>query len=227
MVHENWRFQPWYREIKNLLDAHVIGDLHTMSFRKRMGDGWGNDAYLDRQPYFRDYPRLIVYENGIHFIDTFRYLAGEIKSVYAKLRKMNQLIKGEDWAMVMFDFEQDVVGLWDASRYNEPNYPSPRYTFGEFLVEGTDGAIRLYGDGRLTIQQLGTSETPHGYQHENINFSGDCVYRTQSHFVDCMIGGGEFETNGPDYLKSLAVQEAVYQSAGTGKSVDIDYGFYH
>lgn len=222
MVHENWRFQPWYREIKKLLEKGVIGELHTMNFRKRMGDGWGENAYIPRQSYFRDYPRLIVYENGIHFIDTFRYLAGEIQRVYAKLRRMSPVIAGEDWAMVMFEFEKDIVGLWDASRFNEPNYPSPRYTFGEFLVEGYEGAIRLYGDGRMTIQPLGKDERDHEYHHENINFAGDCVYATQRHFVDCFMNGSEFEPNGKDYLKSLAVQEAVYDSAKTGMPVIIN-----
>ena len=48
MVHENWRFQPWYREIKRLLDSGAIGDkIHMMSFRSRMGDGWGQNAYLN------------------------------------------------------------------------------------------------------------------------------------------------------------------------------------
>ncbi|MBN1479876.1 gfo/Idh/MocA family oxidoreductase [candidate division KSB1 bacterium] len=221
MVHENWRFQPWYREIKKLLKKGVIGELHTMNFRKRMGDGWGENAYIPRQPYFRNYPRLIVYENGIHFIDTFRFLAGEILEVYAKLRKMNPVIAGEDWAMILFKFEDDVIGFWDANRYNEPNYPSPRYTFGEFLMEGYEGAIRLYGDGKLTIQPLGKQETEHIYQHKNINFSGDCVYATQRHFIDCLLSGEEFETNGPDYLKSLAGQEAAYRSAEMGMPVQV------
>ena len=221
MVHENWRFQPWYREIKRLIEKGVIGELHTMNFRKRMGDGWGENAYIPRQPYFRDYPRLIVYENGIHFIDTFRYLGGDIHKVYAKLRKMNPIIAGEDWAMVMFEFEKDIVGMWDASRYNEPNFPNPRYTFGEFLVEGYEGSIRLSGDSRITVQPLGKDEINHDYPHENINFAGDCVYTTQRHFVDCFMSGSEFEPNGTDYLKSLAVQEAVYDSANSGIPITV------
>lgn len=31
----------------------------------------------------------------------------------------------------------------EASRYNEANCPDPRYTFGEFLVEGNGGSLRL------------------------------------------------------------------------------------
>ena len=89
MVHENWRFQPWYREIKKLVDGGAIGKIHTMIFRKRMGDGWGENAYIPRQPYFREYPRFIVYENGIHFIDTYRFS----KRFYEYLRRGAECVR--------------------------------------------------------------------------------------------------------------------------------------
>ncbi|MCV9386703.1 Gfo/Idh/MocA family protein [Reichenbachiella ulvae] len=213
MVHENWRFQPWYRQIKQLLDEQLIGQVHTVYFRSRMGDGWGENAYIPRQPYFRDYPRLLIYENGIHFIDTFRYLFGKVERVNAHLRKLNQVIKGEDWAQVQFEFDNGIFATWDASRYNEPNYPNSRYTFGEMLIDGMNGSIRLYPDGMVTVQQLGQDEETQDYTHQNVNFAGDCVFITQRHFVDGLLSGQEFETNGVDYLKSLEVQEAIYDSA--------------
>ncbi len=222
MVHENWRFQPWHREIKKLFDAGTIGKLFFMNWRKRMGDGWGEDAYIPRQPYFRKYPRLIVYENGIHFIDTFRYYCGEIKRVFAYLRKLNPVIEGEDFALINFEFvKDDILAVWDANRYNEPNYPDPRFTFGEFRIDGSEGTIRLYPDGKITVQLLGREETVYSYKLEKINFAGDCVYVTQRHFIDCLLSGDEFETNGADYLKSLAVQEATYRSAETGMPVEV------
>lgn len=212
MVHENFRFQPWHREIKKLLEKETIGRIFTLSFRSRMGDGWGKDAYLARQPYFQKYPRFLVYENGVHFIDTFRYLNGEIARVCAYLRKLNPVIAGEDCALINFEFMNGSLGLWDANRYNESNYSNPRYTFGEFLVEGEEGSIRLYPDGSISIQKLGKEEAWHDYVHRDHGFSGDCCYATQRHFIDRFLDGKEFETNGRDYLKTLAVQEAVYQS---------------
>ena len=31
----------------------------------RMGAGWGDDAYLARQRFFREYPRLVIDETGV------------------------------------------------------------------------------------------------------------------------------------------------------------------
>ena len=52
VVHESFRFQPWYRAIKAQIEAEAIGDVLQLTFRLRPGDGQGAEAYLDRQPYF-------------------------------------------------------------------------------------------------------------------------------------------------------------------------------
>ena len=220
MVHENFRFQPWHREIKKLIERGAIGDrLHSVSCRTRTGDGWQSDAYLARQPYFVTMPRLLIFETGVHFIDTFRFLAGEIDGVFASLRRLNPKIAGEDEGVVLFEFSGGARGVWDASRYHEANCDDPRYTFGEFLIEGDGGSIRLYADGTLTVQPLGETEYDHPYRHEPQNFAGDCVYHTQRHFIDSLLAETEFETSGKDYLNTLRVQEAVYQSSESGQPV--------
>ena len=219
VVHENFRFQPWHREIKKIINQGEVGDLFNLNFRSRMGDGWGKDAYLSRQPYFRDYKKLLIYETGVHFIDTFRYHAGEVKNVFAILKQLNPVIKGEDAGLMILNFENCATALWDANRYNENNLKNPRYTFGEYLIDGSKGSIRLYSDGKLTIQKLGESEKEHTYTHNNIGFAGDCCYIFQRDFIDNLISGSDFETSGENYLKTLLVQDAVYKSAETSLPV--------
>lgn len=220
MVHDNFRFQPWYREIKRLLDDGIVGDrLHTIAVRTRTGDGWQPDAYLARQPYFRTMPRLLILETGVHFIDTLRYLAGEIDGVYASLRRLNPDIAGEDAGIVLFEFAGGACGMWDANRYNEPNCDDPRFTFGETLVEGNGGSLRLDAEGRLTVQRLGEPEREHAYELPRSNFAGDCVYQTQKHFVECLLNGEPFETCGRSYLQTMTVQDAIYESAASGTPV--------
>lgn len=216
MVHDNFRFQPWHREFRRLLTGGAIGRLHSIACRTRIGDGWQPDAYLARQPYFRTMPQLLMFETGVHVIDVYRCLGGEVTRVFARLRRLNDGIAGEDAGVVLFEFANGAVGLWDANRYNESLSPDPRYTFGEFLLEGERGAMRLDEEGRMSVHRLGERARDHAYAHDRRGFAGDCVHATLQHFVDGLRTGGPFETGGREYLKTLAVQEAVYASAASG-----------
>ncbi|MFB3826882.1 MAG: Gfo/Idh/MocA family protein [Bryobacteraceae bacterium] len=219
MVHENWRWQPWYRKIKEIQRAGDIGEFTHATFLMRMGDGWGENAYLDRQPFFRHYPRLLVYETGVHFIDMFRFLLGEVIQVYASLRRLNPVIAGEDAGQVFFKFAGGATAIWDANRYNETESPSPRFTFGELRIDGTGGHLAMDAASNIRMKPLGAPAREVDYARANVNFAGDCVYFTQRHFVDSMLSGSEFESHGGDYLKTLRVADAVYESAATGRAV--------
>jgi len=209
-VHENFRFQPCHRELKKLLDADTIDTPYDFYFQTRIGDGFGPDAYLSRQPCFRVYKRLLIYETGIHFIHTFRFLAGEITEVYSKTRRLNLVINGEDTAMVLFNFENGAWRTCDANRYNEDILPNKRYTFGNFLIEGSGGSIRLDLEGKITIQKLGETSFEHHYTPSTVGFAGDCCHATQQHFIQSLIENKPFETSIDEYLKSLKIQELVY-----------------
>jgi predicted dehydrogenase len=221
MIHENFRWQPWYREIRRLLEAGTLGDLFSINIRMRMGDGWQDDAYLARQPFFRTYPRLFVYETGVHFLDTFRYLGGEIATVYARLQQRNAAIRGEDAAQIVCGFTSGATALLDASRYNEAETANPRYTFGLVRVDGSKGHLELDLEGNLTLKPLGQPSRLLDYPHSREGFAGDCVYAIQRHFVDCLASGAPFENTGEDYLKSIALMEACYRSAAENRVVTL------
>lgn len=216
MVHENFRFQPWHRAIKGLLTSNIIGKPLNTLWRMRLGDGWQSNAYLERQPYFREMPRLLIYETGIHIIDTLRYYFGEPVVVHAKLKKLNPDIKGEDTGMVFMEFEGGNDVILDLSRYHESDAENPRLTFGEIIIEGDKGRINLYPDGKITIKKLGEHPFHHQYNFKPINFAGDCVYATQKHFVESILNDTEFETSVSDYLKNIRIQEDIYKIAGDG-----------
>ena len=221
MVHENWRWQPWYRKIKEISDAGTVGSFTHINFLMRMGDGWGPHPYSPRQAYFCDYPRLLVYETGVHFIDTFRFLLGEVTSAFAMLHRLNPVIKGEDAGQVFLNFKGGATALWDANRYNEVVAESPRLTFGQLRIDATGGHLSMDTESNLFMKQLGQPVVKVEYEQPNKNFAGDCVYFLQRHFVDCMISGKEFESNGDDYLKTEEVVEAVYESAATSKVISL------
>ena len=128
---------------------------------------------------------------------------------------------GEDAGVLQFRFLTGAYATWDANRYNESLSDNPRYTFGELLVETDGGSLWLNSEGNITIKRLGESAILHEYAHSRQGFAGDCVYATQQHFLD-VLDGAACETSGHEYLKSLAVVEAIYESANSNRPVRID-----
>jgi predicted dehydrogenase len=142
VVHENFRFMPWFIEVGRMIEAGEVGEPLDISFRLRSGDGQGESAYLARQPYFRTMRRFLVHETVIHLIDVFRFLFGEVAGVFARLRRLNPVIVGEDAATVLFSFANERrSGIVDGNRLIDHPSADPRMTNGVLLVEGTAGRM--------------------------------------------------------------------------------------
>lgn len=213
MVHENWRWQPWYRKIHEVLASGVIGEPFSLAFRMRSGEGWGPTAYMDRDISFWYKTRLLLYEVGVHFADAFRYLFGEVETVYARTQRNNTTLNGEDAAVVVLGFVGGQTATLDASRYNENTAANPRLTFGAMRLDGSAGHLLLDTDGSLTVHPLGGIPELVDYHVPDDGFAGDCVYAIQHHFIDAVRTNLPFEADAEDYLRSLAVIEAAYESA--------------
>ncbi|MBY5931738.1 Gfo/Idh/MocA family oxidoreductase [Tateyamaria omphalii] len=222
VVHENFRFQPWYRAIKAELEAGAIGEVLNATFRLRPGDGQGPEAYLDRQPYFQKMPRFLVHETAVHWVDTFAYLFGPAEAVYADLRRINPVIAGEDAGHVIFD-HGPVRALFDGNRHLDHVADNLRRTMGEALIEGTRGELSLHGDGSVTRRGFGSDvvETVLGPDTWD-GFGGDCVHALQSHVIRAMVDGTALENEARDYLRVIAVKDAIYASADAGRKIVLE-----
>lgn len=219
VAHENWRFRPWNREVGRLIRDGAIGEPYNANFRMRPGDGQGPSAYLDRQPYFQKMPRFLIHETGIHMIDVFRFLMGEIVGVSARLRKLNPVIAGEDSGLVIFDFEGGAAGLLDGNRLADFEADNTRLTMGEMLIEGSEGSIRLDGEARLWLRRRGQPAREHAYDWNRRGYAGDSVHALQAHVVAHLREGTPVENTGADYLQAVRVEEAVYRSHAEGRHV--------
>jgi D-apiose dehydrogenase len=219
IIHENFRFAPWFREIKRLLNHGHFGSLHAISFRLRPGDGQGPRAYLDRQPYFQTMPQLLIRETAIHFVDTFRYLFGEMRSVTAHLRRLNPVIAGEDAGHVVFEFLNGASGLFDGNRLNGHPARDLRRTMGEAWIEGSAGVMRLDGEARLWWQPHGGEECEHRYDHGLPTFAGGACGALCAHVADHLRTGSALENPARDYLRNLVIQDAIYQSNDQRRTV--------
>lgn len=224
VIHENFRFQPWYSKIFDEISGSRLGELYQAQFRLRPGDGQGPDAYLARQPYFQKMPRFLIHETGVHWIDTFRYLFGEITSVNAVLRRLNPAIAGEDSGLVTMAFESGLLAVFDGNRLSDHSAENRRLTMGEMTIEGSAGALSLDGDANIMMRSFGQNQAEKcEYQWDNIDFGGDCVYRLQRHVINYITGKGTLMNSGREYLRNLAVEEAIYRAADENRTVVVDY----
>ena len=222
IIHENFRFQPWHRKIKAMLDEGAIGELYQATFRLRPGDGQGPEAYLERQPYFQKMERFLVHETAIHLIDTFRYLMGEMTDVFADLRRINPVIAGEDAGVILFQFANGARGLFDGNRLSDHKAENRRLTMGEMIIEGSGGVIELSGDGVITHRVHGSNKVNvMNYDWSNHAFGGDCVYLLQAAAVDAIQGRRPLENTGEDYLRNIEIEDAVYQSSADGRRISL------
>lgn len=220
IVHENFRFMPWYREMRRLIETGHFGELYGVSFRLRPGDGQGPNAYIERQPYFQTMPRLLVVETAVHFIDTFRYLMGEIVAVSARLRRLNPVICAEDAALITFEFENGSAGMFDGNRLNGHQANNPRRTFGEMWLEGSRGVMRLDGEARLWWTPHQGTETAHTYNcGPTTGFGGGACGALQRHVIAALTNQCPCENTAQDYLRNILIQEAVYASHASGQRV--------
>jgi D-apiose dehydrogenase len=220
MVHENFRWQRPIRAVRQAIAEGRIGDVFwgRITFRS---------AYdvFSGQPYLAAGERFIVEDLGIHLLDIARFLFGEVARLTARTQRVNPAIRGEDVATMLLDHESGATVLVDcsyASRLEAEPFP-------ETLIEvdGSRGTVRLRQGYEMVVaardrserhdvapRLLPWAERPwHGIQ--------ESVLAIQQHWIDCLRSGREPATSGRDNLKTLALVEATYRSAASGRTIDV------
>jgi predicted dehydrogenase len=137
--------------------------------------------------------------------------------VFARLRRLNPQIQGEDAGLVLFDFTSGAAGLFDGNRLVDFVADDPRLTMGEMLFEGAAATLRLDGFGRLWLKPHKQVEREHPYERHNVGYGGDSVRALQRHVIAHFRDGTPLENTGEAYLRNLEIEEAIYRSAESGR----------
>jgi predicted dehydrogenase len=243
-VNENWRWRAWYRQVQQIVQAGTLGHLRYARIAAHRNVTLGSPdgqppGLLVRQAYTRDMPQLLVYEWGIHLIDTLRMLLGEPQWVHAHMAKVSDDFAGEDRALMTFGFG-DVVASVDISwaTYAAPELPT---MLEEVLIEGDAGSLALVpnqgaGDLLKLVVPLPPERVPvdRGRPWSPVMTTvrpvhdGDiaAAYQAsydaaQAHFAECLRAGRLPETHAGDNLKTLRAMFGAYQSAAENRVVEL------
>lgn len=219
MIHENWRFRPWYRAFRAALASGAIGRPIRLRLAHRDTRAIRSGGF-DDQPYFATMPRLILFEMGCHLIDTARYLFGEVESVSATLRRFGEGHVGEDLATLSIGFASGALGLLDMSWCASADNARPEWALNETVAEGTEGTLRLLNNGSLErISLTGAAERIPVHLPPDTRVYVDGYSATQAHFIGGLIEGTEHETRGTETLKTMDVVWGAYRSAEQGRVI--------
>lgn len=212
IIHENFRWQFGFLELKRLLDEGSIGKPHfaRIHFRTHF-DVYGN------QPYLAQIERFLLFDIGLHLYDLIRHFMGEVEHLSCQTQSLNPLVRGEDTFSSLLRHTNGAVSVVDSSFYS---WNSPEL-FPQILarIEGDKGTLEIVEGFRLRLH------TPLGLQEFDVEPAvpawgekpwhcvQDSVIRFQSHAVDVLYGRAEPQPSGADNLKTLALTLASYDSA--------------
>lgn len=208
MVHENWRFRPYYRQIGDWLRSGRIGRVvqaqMTLLTSGLVPDAQGCLPALERQPFLATLDRALVMEIAIHHIDTLRFLLGNMTLRHARLGKSCPAMAGEDRAFVSLETTDGapVCLFANLAAHGEPPVLSDR-----LLLIGERGTIRLSG-GTLTCE----GEQPAQRDYDLAAAYLESYAAAIGHFADALRSGAAFETSPEDNLKTLRLVEDIYAS---------------
>jgi len=210
MVHENWRFRPWYRELKRWIANGELGEIIlarlAMISSGLLPDATGRRPSLERQPFMARESRLMIAEVLIHHLDVMRFLCGSLRVVAARAAHTLPDMRGETVAAIFLETAAgasvEVVGTMAAPGY--PVRPPDRLEIigSKASAVFADSELHLLGPRPLSQQY----DNDRGYQ---ASFDG-----VMAHFVDCLESGTPFETNPADNLETLRLVEHAYWAAG-------------
>jgi predicted dehydrogenase len=221
MVHENWRYRPWYRALRAEIDAGTVGRPIRLRIAHRDTRALRPDGFAD-QPALAVAPRLILMDMGCHLVDTARFLLGEVRAVHATVGRFGDGHPGEDLATLSVVFDGGALGLLDLSWCAPPDLARPEWALNETVVEGTAGALKLQTDGTLRFESLkGRTERRPVALPPDDQVYVDGYRVTQTHFIEGLRTGTPHETSGADTLKTMDVVWAAYRSAEEGMTVPL------
>ncbi len=221
MIHENWRFRPWYRAMRAEIDSGAIGRPLRLRIAHRDTRALREGGFAD-QPYLKRMRKLILMDVGCHLVDTTRYLIGEIQTVSANIGRFGRGNVGEDVAMLTVYFAGGALGLLDMSWSAAPDRARPEWALNETVAEGSAGTLRLLTDGSLElISPTGKCERRPVKMPPDAEVYVDGYIQVQRHFIEGLLTGAAHETRASDNLKTMDVIWAAYRSADEGRTVAI------
>ena len=219
-VHENYRWQPQFRRVKEILDSGMIGN----AFRCETAFLTAFPLF-ETQPFLAELEQFALTDQGSHQFDVLRYLFGEAETIYCEKQTVNPTIKGEDVTTSVLKMKNGVVCIQKISFSS----PLEKEIFPQtlLLIEGDQGSIRLDAEFHIsTTTPEGTKREvvpmkSYPWQTDRLKPEPPSIVAINRNILDDMLGRGKAENTGDDNFETVRLVWAAYESASSGKVVHL------
>ena len=226
MYAEELCFTPKYVRLKQLVDEGALGRVYMVK-QSEKHDG-------PHSTWFWDVDRSgggVMFDMGCHAIEFFRWMLGKPRavSVYADMGTYvhGDKTRGDDNSVLIVKFEGDVTCVAEESWAKKGGMDDRAEVHGSAGVAYADV---LHGNSLLTY-----SETGYGYAVEKAGSTKGWSFtmfeelwnygfpQEMQHFVDCVQKDEQPLETGEDGRAVLEILFAAYESARTGRRVDLPF----
>ena len=226
MYAEELCFTPKYVRLKQLVDERALGDVYMVK-QSEKHDG-------PHSPWFWDVKRSgggVTLDMGCHAFEFFRWMLDKPKavSVYADMSTVMHKDKtqGDDNSIIIVKFEGGITCVAEESWAKKGGMDDRAEVYGSAGVAYADV---LRGNSILTY-----SDTGYGYAVEKAAGAKGWSFtmfeeiwnygfpQEMQHFVDCVQRDQPALETGEDGRAVMEIIFAAYESARTGKRIDLPF----
>lgn len=229
MVGHHLRRLSGIRKLKELIEAGIIGRPVQIegNYSQNLGFSLTPESFRWRGDD-NGCPAGSLMTMGIHHVDVFNYLFGPIESVFSYFNKLYIPAPVEDVTTTIFKYESGVLG------YLGSNYASPKAVW--FYVYGTEANLLCtirppelpFEEYLLWWQQVDQDTDIQLFEKGKTGSRqvpltlGNPILEELDEFADCILTGGQPETDGEGALTALSFIRAAIESANTGRQVELE-----
>jgi predicted dehydrogenase len=219
-VHENFRFQPQFAVLKELLSRGRIGRISRAALQLKSPDR----DIISKQPALRATDHMALRDMGSHLFDVTRFLFGEVNEVYSKAVTEYEDIGVDDSAVSVLACADGPVINCDLVH----DFEYKAYIVGDRgrILLDKSNTIRVIDDGREEIIRPKIPERLHYIPEDDWQIHGGHVFSAITPGLESLMGaylrGVPADTSVTDNLKTMRLVFAAIKSQDEDRAVRVD-----
>jgi UDP-N-acetylglucosamine 3-dehydrogenase len=219
------RFWNPYKLMHDTFASGELGELVNCWTRRYMPTDMSNAWYG-----YQEKSGGVMLDFGSHDIDWLRWIGGDVKTVFSGTYRVRPSMKADEHGQVLMLFKNGGMGTCDDSwsSYLDESSIGIVGTKGAMIVDKSGKIRKKIGDDKEVIvdAEAAVNVDPSGnvgVKDESgaikaVSKPGETI---QEHFFRCIEQEIEPVTAASEGIKTLAVVLALYESARTGKSIEV------